>query len=220
MILYLYYNENKVESRTRSGMSERLVRKALSDYCRRRLPGISAESLAAIDIAREEKGKPYFQGLPADRSGRIPQVHFSVSHSGNWWGCLMADEPVGFDIEVCRDRVSHEKIAGRFFTEEESDLILSGGPDVFFEVWVRKEAYLKYLGTGLAGGLDSFTVAENGRILEHRGYSGYGIGSRGLRRLAPVVGYRLSVVGCRSSEERRPLGRAGRWRMASCVLAP
>jgi 4'-phosphopantetheinyl transferase len=161
MVLYLYYNENKGERQ-----SESLVRKALSDYCMRQLPEIPAESLAAIEIAREEKGKPFFQKLPADRCGRIPQVHFSVSHSGNWWGCLMADEPVGFDIEVCRDKVSHEKIAGRFFTEAEADLILAGGPDVFFDVWVRKEAYLKYLGTGLAGGLDSFTVAENGRLLD------------------------------------------------------
>lgn len=175
MYLYLIYSENRnkqqigTNQESRSGFSERLVRKALSDYCERQLPEYPAELLRetaiATAIAREEKGKPYFPGLFADHGG-TPAVHYSVSHSGNWWGCLMADEPVGFDMEVCRGKVSYEKIARRFFTEEEYGLILSEGPDAFFDVWVRKEAYVKYLGTGLAEGLGSFTVAENGRLLQ------------------------------------------------------
>lgn len=163
MYLYLYYSENMDRQ---TGFSEKLVRKALSDYCGRRLPEIPAELLTKIAIAREEKGKPHFQGLPAGRDGKTPPVHYSVSHSGNWWGCLMADEPVGFDMEVCRNRIDHEKIARRYFADEESALILSGGADAFFDVWVRKEAYVKYLGTGLSVGLGSFTVSENGRLLD------------------------------------------------------
>ena len=78
----------------------------------------------------------------------------------------MADETVGFDLEVCREKVSYEKISRRFFAEEEHDWILSSGPESFFEVWVRKEAYVKFLGTGLGEGLSSFTVIRNGELAE------------------------------------------------------
>lgn len=164
MYLYLYYNQNKKKEQSpgdrgnRLNSSEELVRKALRDYCRRIGLEISDELLDNTMIEREEKGKPYFIGL------QEPSIHYSVSHSGCWWGCLMADEPVGFDLEIIRDKVNYEKIAQRFFTAEECDWILSAGPEAFFEVWVRKEAYVKYLGTGLAEGLDSFTVVTDGGL--------------------------------------------------------
>ena len=76
----------------------------------------------------------------------------------------MAEEPVGFDIEVPRESVNYVKIAQRFFTKEEWEWILIAGQDAFYDVWVRKEAYVKYLGSGLAEGLDSFSVIEYGKL--------------------------------------------------------
>lgn len=161
MYLYLYHRESNEkgqnsERESRAAFHERLIRQALEDYMDRNGCILPDEILSAVPIAREEKGKPYFLDLPA--------VHFSASHSAGWWGCLMAGEPVGFDLEVCREKVGYEKIARRFFAEEECDLILNAGREAFFDVWVRKEAYVKYLGSGLAEGLASFSVAENGRL--------------------------------------------------------
>jgi len=166
MYLYLYCSENKEgqnrggPGRNRSEFSERLVRKALRDYCDRNRLEISDETIQSMPIIKGEKGKPYINGLP--EACGIPAIHYSVSHSGNWWGCLIAGESVGFDLEILRDNVNYEKIARRYFTEEEYQWILSAGPEAFFDVWVRKEAYVKYRGTGLAEGLDRFTVIAEG----------------------------------------------------------
>ncbi len=154
MYLYLYHSENRDR--------DELVRKALREYCGSQKIKLTDEELRDIVIERAGKGKPYFAGLSTAGYQGKPAIHFSLSHSGSWWGCLMAEEPVGFDLEVCREKVNYEKIARRFFTKEECELILSNGLDAFYDVWVRKEAYVKYLGSGLAEGLDSFSVIENG----------------------------------------------------------
>lgn len=167
MFLYLQCkenknNENRAKPENRSLVSEELVREVLRDYCARQELNIPDKVLAETVIERSDKGKPYFRGLsPAAEEG-VSAIHFSVSHSGNWWGCLMGEEPVGFDMEVCREKVNYRKIAKRFFTEDECDLVLDAGPEVFFDLWVRKEAYVKYTGAGLAEGLNSFSVVVDG----------------------------------------------------------
>lgn len=172
MYLYLYHSENTngpQNSAIREDLAafrEKLIRKALRDFCTREKQPAAYEALNNAQIKKEPKGKPYFADGTLNNGRKFPPVHFSVSHSGDWWGCLMADEPVGFDLEVCREKVRYEKIAGRFFTEEEYDWILSLGQEAFFEVWVRKEAFVKFLGTGLSEGLSSFTVIENGELKE------------------------------------------------------
>jgi hypothetical protein len=171
MYLYLYQSENiyglqnTPTGEELAAFREKLVRKALEDYCGRTNQHQVYETLKNTPIQKEPKGKPFFAGLPPNDAKRST-VHFSVSHSGDRWGCLMADEPVGFDLEVCREKVDYERIARRFFTEEEHNWILSMGREAFFEVWVRKEAFVKYLGSGLGEGLSSFAVIENGELKE------------------------------------------------------
>jgi len=156
MYLYLYHSENRDR--------DELIRKALREYCGSQKIKLTDEELRDVVIEREGKGKPYIARLfTAGCPGR-PVIHFSLSHSGSWWGCLMAAEPVGFDLEVYREKINYKKIAQRFFTKEECDFILVEGLDAFYDVWVRKEAYVKYLGSGLAEGLDSFSVTENGEL--------------------------------------------------------
>ncbi len=38
------------------------------------------------------------------------------------------------------------------------------GEDGFWNLWVMKEAYVKYLGTTLAKGLQQYSMVENGRL--------------------------------------------------------
>lgn len=170
MYLFLYQSENRdkqqkgKEQETRADFSDRLVRKALREYSKYQQLLIPDEELLESIIERDGKGKPYFAVLSAEGIQGRPPIHFSVSHSGSWWGCLMAEEPVGFDMEVPRESVNYNKIAQRFFTKEEWEWILTEGLDAFYDVWVRKEAYVKYLGSGLAEGLDSFSVIEKGTL--------------------------------------------------------
>ncbi len=175
MYLYVYNSKeqkkderNKKERINSSDFSDRMVIKALRDFSGREKLGLTTEAFKRIAIRREEKGKPYFTMTKDSKEDKGDtekearwSVHYSVSHSGDWWGCLMAEEPVGFDLEVYRQVNNYEKISRRFFTQEEYAFILSTGLKGFFELWVRKEAYIKFIGTGLSEGLNSFAVIKD-----------------------------------------------------------
>lgn len=173
MYLYIHKDESidnkqgtKLISKDRSEFSNHMVIKILQDYLAKKNIVVSEVELKALKILRDKKGKPYLQFPCVNESSLVNKqpVHYSLSHSGNWWGCIIADEPVGFDIERYRDKVNYLKIAKRYFTEMEFQYILQTGLDGFFKVWVRKEAYVKLLGSGLAKGLDSFSVISSMKL--------------------------------------------------------
>ncbi|MDR0424639.1 MAG: 4'-phosphopantetheinyl transferase superfamily protein, partial [Clostridiales Family XIII bacterium] len=112
------------------------------------------------EIAFGQYGKPFF--------AQFPHIKFSVSHSGGLWACLMCGFEVGLDIEDTRQRAERAGfdwlgIARRFFAQDECGYVEGGGrPEEalsrFFEIWTKKEAYVKYTGRGIGGGLRGFSV--------------------------------------------------------------
>lgn len=98
-----------------------------------------------------ENGKPFFPDS---------DICFSLSHSGVYAVCAVSDCEVGVDIEA--PRANSLKLAKRFFTQSESEAISSCDvPDKeFCRYWVRKEAYIKAIGKGLACPLNSFDAAD------------------------------------------------------------
>ncbi len=117
-----------------------------------------------------EHGKPifrYHQGL-----------HFSLSHSGRYALCSLADRPVGCDIEQLRP--DKQRIADRFFTKEENAWIGEAPEaerdDRLFRLWTMKESFLKVTGLGMSLPLTSFSVVMDPdnwtyvrqRVDEHR----------------------------------------------------
>jgi len=97
-----------------------------------------------------EHGKPFLKGRE--------DFQFSFSHAGGYVVCAFSSRPVGIDVEnSCRGNI---KIAGRYFTENEYRKIYESGETDFVSVWTAKEAYVKYLGTGLSQGLDTFDVLD------------------------------------------------------------
>ncbi|MDR1805701.1 MAG: 4'-phosphopantetheinyl transferase superfamily protein [Clostridium sp.] len=101
----------------------------------------------SLRFARGEFGKPYFAG--------IEDFHFSLSHSGEYLALATHDSPVGVDIELLRK--PDLLVARRFFTKDEQEYVAEDEKR-FFEVWTRKEAYIKYTGMGLRTPLPSFSV--------------------------------------------------------------
>jgi 4'-phosphopantetheinyl transferase len=90
-----------------------------------------------------------------------PDLYFNISHSGDYVVVSVSDFETGVDIE--RLRHNKLKVAKRFFSDEEiNNIRKSEDPDAqFSRYWSLKEAYLKYIGTGLTRELNSFTVRES-----------------------------------------------------------
>lgn len=97
--------------------------------------------------AARPSGQPY---LPD-----FPNLHISLSHSGNTVLCAVADVPVGVDVEL--PRAVRPGLAARWFDQHEQALI-ARDESVFFDLWMAKEAVLKEIGCGLAHGLRAVSV--------------------------------------------------------------
>ncbi|NLF79860.1 MAG: 4'-phosphopantetheinyl transferase superfamily protein, partial [Clostridia bacterium] len=105
-------------------------------------------------LACEEHGKPYFAALPG--------LHFSLSHSGEYWLAAFAAAPLGIDIQrhqSCRK----EAVAERFFHPEEAAWLRRRGytDEDFFALWTAKESYVKYTGQGIDESFAGFSVIAN-----------------------------------------------------------
>ena len=90
-------------------------------------------------------GKPYFK--------EHENLHFNLSHSGNFAVCIVAGMPCGIDIEG--NRPFKPSVAKRFFSKTEYHWIydtenVSVQAERFFRLWTLKEAYAKATGNGIA----------------------------------------------------------------------
>jgi len=132
----------------------------------RRAVGMHAEECWGLGMrlppfARTKHGKPYLEGLP---------LHFSVSHTGGLWCCMVSESNVGIDVQEMKS-ANYGKLAERFFAGEEARFVNENGAGGFFDVWVRKEACIKYIGEGLPA-ISSFSVVKGGKLAELVEYKG------------------------------------------------
>ena len=104
-----------------------------------------------LHIEATKSGKPYFPDLP---------LFFSLSHSGDYAACAIADFEIGLDIQCIRPLSM--PLARRFFSETElRKLQASEHPDELFTLlWSLRESYWKATGRGIAGGMN-VAVSEN-----------------------------------------------------------
>ncbi len=122
-------------------LGEALARKAIND-----LLGINEDK---IIFSRTENGKPFAENA---------NVFFSISHSKDYVVCAVDNSEIGVDIEQIRQVES--RITNISCTERDKQYIFGGtetdslDPEMltrFFEVWTAKEAYFKYVGSGIVG---------------------------------------------------------------------
>ena len=154
----------------RRQLSDSLVTEWVTDDDQRRLtPGmherrrseyLAARALLRYAIARHSGANQSRLPIgltPVGKPQRIAGLEISVSHSGDIAACAVAAEAggaIGIDVETT-EPTDGRPIAERYFTPAEGRWV-GADPDARFrQLWVLKEAYLKMLGVGLAGGLDS-----------------------------------------------------------------
>jgi 4'-phosphopantetheinyl transferase len=122
-----------------------------------------------------------------------PNLHYNISHSGEWVVAAFSELPVGVDIEKVKK--ANLIVAERFFSTEEKAFIqnleASQRDEWFFNFWTAKESYLKAIGTGLTKPLSSFSIFfadktiqlnDSGKIVEVT-----------IRQVNIDQGYKLSV---------------------------
>ena len=113
------------------------------------------------EVAREERGKPYFP--------QFPNCRFNVSHSGDLAVCALSDQPVGVDIQTVRQR--REKLMDRVCSADEREWLRRRGDraEDFSVLWALKESRCKQSGEGLRLPLSGLSVPlpeEEEKILE------------------------------------------------------
>lgn len=98
-------------------------------------------------------------------------VYFNISHSENVILGIIDENQVGVDVEKIAD--INIKIAEQFFSINEINYIYKN-PNMkksFYDIWTRKESFIKAIGTGLNTSLDSFDASEN--VIKFNGYYYY-----------------------------------------------
>lgn len=111
-----------------------------------------------VPLRWDEMGKP-----AVDAVG----VYVSVSHSGPYAVCAIADVPVGVDVEVVRS--ADEKFMRRVCSEAEMAYIRVGDDGDcarFWETWTAKEALFKLTGKGPLLALSRLALPR-GVVLDH-----------------------------------------------------
>lgn len=96
---------------------------------------------------RTEEGKPFLKGS---------EVEFSLSHSAGGAAVAISEEPVGADLERIREA---DLSVARLFSPPEREYI-GENRRRFFEIWTKKEAFMKCDGRGLRIPLSSFCVLD------------------------------------------------------------
>jgi len=145
-------------------LSPQDAKKVQSAYCKQVVSDIARKQLGVLPreiiFNKGENGKPFLKNFPS--------FHFNISHTKNAVLIAVSDSPIGTDIEIIRPYDEKLlKVAKRFFLPKEFEYIaIEEGrqSNRFFEIWTRKEAYAKYLGTGLFTNVDvmSFDVLNPG----------------------------------------------------------
>ena len=107
-----------------------------------------------LSFTTNEYGKPMTAG--------DLRVHLSISHTDGHVAVAIGDEPVGIDIE--RLKPVDLAVIERFFASDERRYIMLHPPNLqlraFYEIWTKKEAYLKWDGRGLSRSLAAFNVLD------------------------------------------------------------
>ncbi len=140
MITYYFYDKGV-------GHTSIDTEKRIMESVRRYFCDIGCKTPDVIEVRRHLSGKPYLYG---DKD--LP--HIGVSHTDKTVVIAVGNEPFGIDMEEdSRRMVRRDALSLRYYSESEQAYVNRGGEAEkdrrFLEIWVKKEAYVKYFGTGL-----------------------------------------------------------------------
>jgi 4'-phosphopantetheinyl transferase len=153
-----YYSLLSKEEKTKADSFSRLELQQKYSQTRGILRKILATQLNChpqkIIIKTGEHGKPFITHNA---------IHFNLSHTGNRFVIATSNcTVIGVDIEQPIPRKSLPALVKKCFSDVEADYWTSlpdqQKVDMFFRFWVRKEAFVKAIGRGIALGLNQCVI--------------------------------------------------------------
>jgi 4'-phosphopantetheinyl transferase len=156
------HQDERAETECRGWLSADELRRAAAA----RLPDVARRFVLARGLLRgvlasclgTEPGRVAFRYGPHGKPALDAEspLRFNLSHSGDIAVLAVAlDNDLGVDVERVRPGVNVTQIANRYLSRSDAARILALPEDErtreFFRCWTKREAYLKALGTGLAG---------------------------------------------------------------------
>ena len=105
--------------------------------------------LSDVETETNEYGKPSLKNHP--------ELHFNLSHSGDFAVLTVSDTACGVDVENTNRPHEAMGVANRFFSRNEyAAMMLSHNPnEAFCRLWTLRESYVKMRGKGFAIGLST-----------------------------------------------------------------
>ena len=148
---------------------------------------------AEVELTVEAHGRP---------SLLTREIDFNLSHAGSFVVLALSTAQVGIDVEATDRAMNWRSIAHRFFSAVETAAIEACTETeqrtAFFRTWVRKEAFVKALGTGVATGFDRFDVSAGAKpALIGARIDGVDAGEWSIRDFEPGPGH-LGAVAVRA----------------------
>ncbi len=133
--VYLILTENFAQKQMYSDIAKAFVKNIASEKL-----GIPPKD---IIMEKEENGKPLLKNSP--------DFYFNISHTNGAVAIAFSDYQVGVDTEKIRN--APLRVANRYFNEYEKEYLYSDTKNQnrrFFEIWTKKEAYIKMHGATLS----------------------------------------------------------------------
>lgn len=166
-------------------------------WLRQLLAAYLGRPAVSLDFEHCTKGKPALAGV-----ARSSQLQFNLAHSEALALIAVARQiPVGIDLERIRKLDDAEQLVARFFSAHELSKFQALDPAqkqvAFFNLWTRKEAWLKATGEGITHLLAQVEVSllpgEAARLLRlPQGFPDCSQWS--LQELKPATGFVGAVV--------------------------
>lgn len=102
-------------------------------------------------ISHNHYGKPFINDA---------KFYYNLTHSGDWVGLAYGRNEVGLDIERVVDE--RNQLSYSFLTDKEMQFLCDyrgkSHKQQLVRLWTIKEAYVKWLGTGLSTEMNSFSI--------------------------------------------------------------
>ena len=155
MIIYIDDNINDFDLDEAMTLLSEQRREQVARY---KLEGPRRQAVAAYLLLRKALREMYgIHDAPVfeyDANGKPsilghPEIFFNLSHCRKAVACVVADSPVGIDVEeTCR---FSDSIARYTLDDEEYESVVKADnpSQAFIRLWTMKEALLKYTGEGL-----------------------------------------------------------------------